>query len=216
MGNNLICDNYYCQSVISKPEWIAENTWNISFIYHQDVKPYIIEKGIFKINNIFNSQILISKKLLIDLNDTFNIIIPIKLKYNLLLKNNIDFFIIISNNLLNIDSLNLSENNYYLFLKFNFKNNKLIILNNNENNNVNKKIIKINSNSQNLIEISLEKNFDFLIINEKILNNINENIFEKKYFQPLNTNINNYLYLNFFIVNNYKLNENEFFNFSLD
>ena len=62
--NNFICDNYYCQSVSFKPEWLSEASWSITYNYQDSIKPYIIDKGILKINHVYNFDILFSKKLL--------------------------------------------------------------------------------------------------------------------------------------------------------
>ena len=113
MGNinykNIICDNYYCQSVSFKPEWFSESSWSIDYKYNiinstandiitdisiDDIKiddinikpninynnsekPYFIDKGILKINNVPSFDLLLSKKLLIDFNEIKYISIPI-------------------------------------------------------------------------------------------------------------------------------------------
>ena len=112
MGNinykNIICDNYYCQSVSFKPEWFSESSWTIDYKYNivdsrknisndntknviiKDIqiddeninsnnlqKPYFIDKGILKINNVPSFDLLLSKKLLIDFNEIKYISIPI-------------------------------------------------------------------------------------------------------------------------------------------
>ena len=87
MGNNFVCENYYCESISLKPEWFSENSWNITYDYwdnkNDNFKPYNIEKGIIKISNTPAFRLVISKKLHIDLNYLESIKIPIRFKCNL-------------------------------------------------------------------------------------------------------------------------------------
>ena len=208
MGNNFVCENYYCQPALFKPEWISENNWKINYNYEKNINPYNIDKGIFKINNVNKFEILISKKLFIDINEINNIIIPIKLKYNLLLNNFIEFFIIFSDNLLTIDSI-LEPNNESIY--FDLKNNKLIISRNSDDE---KNIIDISSKKENKIEISLENNYNFIVITEKIINYHDKLIFEKKYIKS--SNYKKDLFLSIFIKNNNTMEKNEFIEFFID
>ena len=84
MGNTyFICENYYCQSITYKPEWFSESNWNIEYSYSNTEKiqkPYSIQKGIFRIENIHmltNVKLFLCKKLQIDVEEIKNISIPI-------------------------------------------------------------------------------------------------------------------------------------------
>ena len=79
MGN-FQCNNYYCQNVSFKPEWLSESAWEITF-NHNQIKPYIIDKGILKINNVNKFKLLLTKKLILYFNEVRNISIPINFKY---------------------------------------------------------------------------------------------------------------------------------------
>lgn len=127
--NNFICDNYYCQSVSFKPEWLSESTWNINYNYLEDnKKPYTIDKGILKIYNVEKFELLFSKKLLIDFNLIRNISIPINFKYFMTNNNSLDLFFIFSNVELQLDNLkDLNTNNNLFFIKINFIGNKINI-----------------------------------------------------------------------------------------
>ena len=126
MGNinykNFVCDNYYCQSVSFKPEWLSENSWKINYKYKNkddNNKPYVIDKGILKITDVDEFSILLSKKLLIDLNNFKNIVIPINFKYFLKNNNNIDIFFVFSNielELENINELINTDNTFYIHM----------------------------------------------------------------------------------------------------
>jgi hypothetical protein len=201
MGNNFICENYYCQSVSYKPEWISELIWNITYLYEGQIKPFIIDKGILKIKDVNKFDILLSKKLLINLNEISSISIPINFCYNLMNNNEIDLFIIFSDNLLSLDNisnsfgsinLNLKKNNLFIYRSYNQDKNNL----------------KLKSNKINLIDITIENNFNLFLITEKILNNNGKILYENKYLNELNKNNN--FYLNLYIKNKNGLNKNEF------
>ena len=201
MGNNFVCENYYCQSVAFKPEWLSETAWNITYNYDKENKPYIIDKGVLKINDVNKFDILLSKKLLIDLNEINTISIPINFKYKLLNNNDIDFFIIFSDKLLSLDilnnsfgsiNLNLTKNKIYIYRTFNNDSKK----------------INIKSNKINTIDINIENNFEILLLTEKIINSYKKNLFENKYLNAFN-NKNNF-YLSLYIKNKKGLNKNEF------
>lgn len=203
MGN-FVCDNYYCQSVSFKPEWFSESTWNIT--YDSEKKPYIIDKGVLKMNDIKKFKLLLSKKLLIDFNEIRNISIPINFKYVLNRDNDIDIFIIFSNKILLIDDINqLTPSNNLFFIHMNMLKKKLIIYRS-----FNDKIItkKINSKKINTFLLTIENNFNILLITEKIFNNL-KNIYNEKH---LNNNFDNYddLYLNLYIKSEHGLLEKEF------
>lgn len=198
--NNFICENYYCQSVSFKPEWLSESTWNITYNYLEEEKikkPYLIDKGILKISNVNKFELLFSKKLLIDFNQIRNISIPINFKYYLTNNNSIDIFFIFSNNqfeLNNLNSLNTNDNNLF-FIKLNFIANKINIFRS-----FNEKIFtkKIKFKKINTFIISLENNFKILLVNEKLYNNKFKILYDEKH---LNNNFDNYddFYLNLYI-----------------
>jgi hypothetical protein len=207
MGNinykNFVCDNYYCQSVSFKPEWFSETTWTIQ--YNCNNKPYIIDKGLLKIVEQEPSQIILSKKLLINFNEIRNISIPIIFKYNLLKidSNNIDIFIIFSNKILNIDDMNnLSQQKDDLFyIHLNLLRNIIYI-----NHSFDTKIIKkkIKSKKSNIYDIALENNYEMLLLTEKVSKSN-----EEKYIINYSFTEDKEYYLNIFIKNN-GIKKNEF------
>jgi len=200
MGNinykNFICENYYCQSVSFKPEWFSETTWTINYLCNK--KPYVIDKGILKIVESEPSQIMLSKKLLINFNEIRNISIPIIFKYNLLKidNNNIDIFIIFSNEILNIENMNkISEQKDNLFyIHLNLLKNILYI-----DHSFDTKIIKkkIKSKKSNIYDITLENNYEMLLFTEKI-----SKMNEEKYIINYSFTEHKEYYLNIFIKNN--------------
>lgn len=207
MGNHFVCENYYCNSVSFKPEWLSESFWDITYNYEKEFKPYNIEKGLLKIKDVDKFDILLSKKILIDLNEINNISIPINFKYNLLKNNDIDIFIIFSDKLLTLDTLpsslnsinlNLIKNNLFIYRTFNNDTKK----------------INIKSNKINTIDITIEDNFELLLFSEKIINYYKKNIYENKYLTAFN-NKNNF-YLNLLIKNKKGLNQKEFIELNLD
>ncbi len=206
--NNFICENYYCQSVSFKPEWLSETSWNISYNYKESQKPYIIDKGILKINNVDKFDMLFSKKLLIDFNDVKYLSIPINFSYNINKNNNIDIYIIFSNKELfleNINSLKACEDLF--FINLNLNKNKLFISRSFNDKIINKKIKSKKINSFNII---IENNFKILMITEKLFNNNIKNIYEDKYIN--NYNFQNYdsLYLSLYITSKKGIIDNEF------
>jgi hypothetical protein len=222
MGNinykNFICENYYCQNISFKPEWFSENSWNIEYNYiknkdddviyeenaKQNIKPYIIDKGIIKIKNINKFNLLLSKKLLIDFDEVRNISIPINFKYDI--SNNVDIFIIFSNNILLLDNINILNNNLF-YINMNLLKNKIYIYRSFDNKLIKK---KINSLHINIFDISIENNFSSLLITEKLYKNINKNVYEEKYINNFRFNENKEFYLSILIKNKYNLLKNEF------
>lgn len=203
--NNFICENYYCQSVSFKPEWFSETTWTINYVCNK--KPYIIDKGILKIVESTPSQIMLSKKLLINFNEIRNISIPIIFKYNLLKldSNNIDIFILFSNRILNIDDMNnlnkqkddnedslLSSSLFYIHLNL-LKN--IVYINHSFDTKIVKK--KIKSKKANIYDITLENNFEMLLLTEKISKSN-----EEKYIINYSFTEDKEYYLNIFVKNN--------------
>ena len=222
MGNinykNFICENYYCQNVSFKPEWFSENSWNIEYNHtknkddesidkennKQKIKPYIIDKGVIKIKDVNKFNLLLSKKLLIDFDEVRNISIPINFKYNI--DNNVDIFIIFSNNILLLDNINILNNDLF-YINMNLLKNKIYIYRSFDNKLIKK---KINSLHVNIFDITLENNFSSLLITEKLYKNINKNIYEEKYINNFIFNENKEFYLSILIKNKYNLLKNEF------
>jgi hypothetical protein len=217
MGNinykNIICDNYYCQSVSFKPEWFSESSWNIEYKYNilddetNIQKPYFIDKGILKINNVHSFDLLLSKKLLVDFNEIKYISIPISFKYNIDNNNEFNIYIIFSNKLIllnTIDNLNnINDDFFYINLKLS-KYNCLIFRSFNDN------IIKKNINSKkiNTFSINLENNLKIILISEKLYNK--KNIYENKYLKSCNFDIQNNFFLNILVKTKKDLIYNEF------
>lgn len=217
MGNinykNFICDNYYCQSVSFKPEWFSENNWNIKYSLSDNkcsdkliAKPYIIDKGILKIKQIDELNIILSKKLLINFNDIRNISIPLLFKYKLLNSDskNIDMFIIISNNNLEINDINkikdIKDKSILFYTHLNLLKNILYI-----NHSFDTKIIKkkINSKKINKYNLDIQNNYEMLLLTEKVSKYI-----EEKYIINNNFSEDNEYYINIFIkINEFKNKE---------
>jgi len=147
MGNvnyqNLMCENYYCQSVSFKPEWFSEISWAIDYkinnktlekceepdLETSGIKPYIINKGILIIKNTPKFDLILSKKLLLDFNEQVNFSIPINFKC--FLKNSLNIYIIFSET--NLDLKNINQSLFYKHLKIVKKN--IFIKNENYENN---------------------------------------------------------------------------------
>ena len=147
MGNvnyqNLMCENYYCQSVSFKPEWFSEISWAIDYKINNktsekceepdleisDIKPYIINKGVLIIKNTPKFDLILSKKLLLDFNEYVNFSIPINFKC--FLKNPLNIYIIFSET--NLDLKNINQYLFYKHLKIVKKN--IFIKNENYENN---------------------------------------------------------------------------------
>ncbi len=109
MGNHLQCSNYYCQSVVLKPDWISENCWTINYKYFADgcedgsennsilktdkdvcLKPYSIDRGVIHFDGKKSFLFLCSKECSLTYENFENIHIPIYIsgKMNSLSKNN--------------------------------------------------------------------------------------------------------------------------------
>jgi hypothetical protein len=198
--NNFICENYYCQSISFKPEWLSESTWNITYNYLEEEKtkkPYLIDKGILKINDVKKFELLFSKKLLIDFNLIRNISIPINFKYYMKNNNLIDIFFIFSSKQLEIDDLNqLDTNKNLFFIKINFVGNKINIFRS-----FNDKIFtkKIKFKKVNTFIMSLENNFKIILVNEKLYNNKSKILYDEKYLNNNSFDDYNDFFLNLYI-----------------
>jgi len=222
--NNYICENYYCQSVSFKPEWLSENSWDIKYKYlksnyldneHEKIvdliinKPYTIEKGILKIKNVLKNNLLFSKKLFINFEDVKNILVPINFKYNLSKNSKINIYIIFSSNNLtnNFENnnekeliLNLDKDCFYINLIL-YK--KYIYLSNSFEQNIIKNSIKNNKIYSFIINI--ENNFNMLLINENL-----NNIFDKKFLYNFSFIENKDYYINLYIKIENDLKSNEY------
>jgi hypothetical protein len=199
MGN-IMCENYYCQSVSFKPEWFSESSWKIE--YNTKKKPYIIDKGIIKIKHTEKFNLLLSKKLMIDFNEVKNISVPINFKYYI--KTYFDLYIIFSNKeliLSDMNNLNIETNDFF-FVNLKLSKNNISIMNSFDSNITDK---KIHSKRNNNFLVELENNFNLLLINEKL-----NNIFEKNFLYNFSFNENNDYYINLFIKIENNLQHNEF------
>jgi hypothetical protein len=209
MGNNFVCENYYCESISLKPEWFSENSWDITYDYfdnkNNNLKPYNIEKGIIKISNTPAFRLVISKKLHIDLNYLESIKIPIRFKCNL----NSDLYIlaIISNQIYNLDRINTineiksnSDELFYYQIKLN---NKKITLNRSYDNKFISK--KIKADLPYIYNIELNSNNNFFKINEMLVNNNKKKMINHdsiKFFYNENMYLTIYIYSRDDITNN--------------
>ena len=234
--NNLMCENYYCQSVSYKPEWFSENSWSIdyklihdnnneiipSLIAHDssilpsekpllqsaeiklnEDKPYKLNKGLLKISNTLDFDLILSKQLLINSNEMKYFLIPINFKYFIL--NNIELYILFSNNLLKLNNINLelkSDNIFFIKLSL-YK--KKINISRSSDNNISE--YKIKTKKNNLFNILIENNFDYLSINEELIKNKNNKKQINNYVKIFNITNNN-LYLSILIKNKNNLIEN--------
>jgi hypothetical protein len=216
MGNNFSCDNYYCQDIILKPEWFSENSWNITYNYFDenfDFKPYTIEKGLIKLKGTPKFNLLLSKKLNIDLNDFEKFIIPIH--FNFFLENDISIYIILSNSELNLKDINKinDNNNDNLFYFHIFLNKKKISIQRSFDNK-NFKFNKIKNNLDNYYNIELKNSSNKLFsINEKMFKN-NKEIFDYNTIKLFN---NDDIYLSLYITSkNQMINKNEYLDLNFE
>ena len=214
MGNNFSCDNYYCQDIILKPEWFSENSWNITYNYFDenfDFKPYTIEKGLIKLKGTPKFNLLLSKKLNIDLNDFEKFIIPIH--FNFFLENEMSIYIILSNselNLKDISKINDDNNLFYFHIFLNKK--KISIQRSFDNKNF--KFNKIKNNLDNYYNIELKNSNNKLFsINEKMFKN-NKEIFDYNSIKLFNYDD---IYLSLYITSkNQMINKNEYLNLTFE
>jgi hypothetical protein len=205
--NDFVCDNYYCQSISYKPEWFSESSWIIEY---NDVekKPYVIDKGVLKIQQFEKFNLMLSKKLLIDFDEIKNILIPINFRYTLKKNNEFNIFIIFTNKLLSINDINdLNQKNDDIFyINLILTKNEIFIYKSYDNKIINK---KIKSKKINTFSINIENNFKLLLLTEKLFNNIN-NFYEEKYINMFNFNENKDFYLSIYIKNKENLLKDEF------
>jgi len=214
MGNNFSCDNYYCQDIILKPEWFSENSWNITYNYFDEIfdfKPYTIEKGLIKLKGTPKFNLLLSKKLNIDLNNFEKFIIPIH--FNFFLENDMSIYIILSNNETNLNNIKNIENSDDLFYFHIFLNKKKISIQRSFDNK-NFKINKIKNNLDNYYNIELKNSDNKLFsINEKMFKN-NKEIFDYNSIKLFN---NDDIYLSLYITSkNQMINKNEYLNLKFE
>ena len=198
MGNNFICDNYYCQDVSFKPEWFSETSWKIDYIHNDSIiKPYNIDKGLLLIKDVNSFNILLSKKLLIDFNETKNISIPINFEYNI--SNEINIIIIFSTKQITLTEIILNNNNEYFITKLKLINTEIFIND-----------TQIKYYKKNLIQLDLENNLKLLYITEKLID------YEQKYFKEFNLDSNNDYYLNIIINSNNKIDNEDYLSLYFD
>lgn len=198
MGNNFICDNYYCQDISFKPEWFSEKSWKIDYIHNDSIiKPYNIDKGLLLIKDVNSFNILLSKKLLINFNEVKNISIPINFEYNI--SNEINIIIIFSTKQITLTEIILNNNNEYFITKLKLINTEIFIND-----------TQIKYYKKNLIQLDLENNLKLLYITEKLID------YEKKYFKEFNLNSNNDYYLNIIINSNNKIDNEDYLSLYFD
>jgi transcriptional regulator CtsR len=265
MGN-IACNNYYFEEILLKPEWFSDNSWNIQYKYMNEntnkitneitnentyeiineisneniinKPPYTISKGVLTFNNANQFNLLISKKLLVNLSILNSITIPLHFFYSINKELNINMFIIFSKNniefddILNFDFFKNTDDSNEHFIKYNKKNKlyftNIILKKNNFKilNSYSNDIIKykLDENCINKYTIFLENNIDLLLIKNKlsVINNydkktINDNN-EKKYVIPniFGNNNDSNIYLSIYIYSNTDFKKNDFFKLYID
>jgi hypothetical protein len=249
MGN-IACSNYYFEEISLKPEWFSENSWNIEYKYTNEITneitnennpPYIINKGVLTFNNANKFNLLISKKLLVNLSTLNSITIPLQFVYNIHKELNINMFIIFSKNNIKIDDdiLNFDffktykngnkylahdkiTNNKLYFTNINLKKNNFKILNSYSNDIIK---YKLTDNCTNKYTILLENNTNLLLIKNKlsIINNfdktiINKNNNDQKYVVSniFGNDNDSDIYLSIYIYSNTNFKKNDFFKLYID
>ena len=206
MGN-ITCYDYYCQNISYKPEWLSEKDWNIEYMYKNINKPYNIDKGILKIKDVDEFNLLLSKKLLLNTIDNNNISIPLKFKYNI--NSNINIYILFTNKNIYInDILNIEDgieyiNTNFFYIKLMLCNNKINISNsvNNE------ELTNYINDNVHFLDIDLKYDDCNLIIIKEKLDNLLE---EVKFTKNINFDIINNFYINFYINNINVISKNEY------
>jgi len=178
MGN-IMCENYYCQSLSYKPEWFSDSSWNIDYD-ENIVKPYKIEKGTFILNN--SNNVVLSKKLLVDFNEINKISIPLQFKYSTCDKIQVTLYFF--NKLLflkDINDINEIDKKSIFYIKLELKNNKIDIFNS-----IQKKNISTMINSDNLycLDIEFENNNPLFKIKEEI-KSLHDIFYKEKYTTTL-------------------------------
>lgn len=216
MGN-ISCQNYYCQDVSFKPEWLSENSWNIESHQDKSSLDYSINKGILKINNCPLFKLLLNKKLLIDFSLTESITIPFNFSYNILSnQSKINIYLIFSIDNLSIDCISnfLLGNkhiNKLFYINIQLEKSKIIIKHSFSENIIKKKNIISNNNHN--ITFYLENKINILYIKENMLSHdINEQYFIDNIFN----NNDNSIYLNLFIHSDNNLNKSEYLKINFD
>ena len=220
MGNNLACNNYYCNDIVLKPEWFSENSWNIYYNYfnidknyknNYNFKPYTIEKGTIKINQSPQFNLAMTKKLNINLDDVEKFTIPINLKHNL--NTDLSFYCILTsydiNSIDNIYSILNNNMTNYLYFELKFSNKNLIIKRSYDN-----KISKIKTKNETNYYYNIE-----IISNNSL--NISEKLFKEnnQVFEHSSSKVfkENTIYLTMFIIShNEMINKNSFIELNFD
>ncbi len=245
MGNNLSCNEFYCQSIDNKPEWFSENNYSFFFYNNNNLKiqkPYKIDKGIVSLSfendfHLFISKKLSSNSLLHKFIIPFNFFLnfPLDLSMYIILT---DFHINLSNthSIINILQSNnkenyINNNNNLFFIKLTFNQFNIdLSLSYPINKNYSGKI-------KNKKKYSLSLDFNDLIINNNkdndndnsqdnnsiILNKFSilfesnkKNILENNFIFDSSIKFNQ-IFLNFLFINkNSHNNKNSSFSFFLD
>jgi hypothetical protein len=171
-----------------------------------DKKPYVIDKGILKIENTKKFYLLLIKKLLINFNEFKYLSVPINFSY--ILHNKIEMFIIFSNNQLILEDIHhLKEKNNLFFINLIFLKNKIIIYRS-----FNDKIItkRIKMKKINSFHLTIENNFNVLLLTEKLCKNNITSIYEEKYLNMFNLDNLNDMYLSLYIKSDNNIQDKEF------
>lgn len=74
MGNHIVCDNYYCQSIHYKPDWISKQFYH--FLVDDENTKYTLDKGTLSLLPSKSISLLFQKKLNIDYS-IYEFILPI-------------------------------------------------------------------------------------------------------------------------------------------
>jgi hypothetical protein len=118
MGNHIVCDNYYCQSIHYKPDWISKQFYH--FLVDKDTK-YTIDKGTLSLLPSPKISLLFQKKLNID-SSIHEFILPIHFHFDS--SNPLHLFILLtpspitSPNISDLNSLKNSSHSFFSHLIF--------------------------------------------------------------------------------------------------
>jgi hypothetical protein len=204
MGN-IVCDNYYCHSVSYKPEWFSESTWNIDYLSDNQKKPFTIDKGVLKIKDTSIFNMILSKKIFMDIDEIKEIHIPLHFKYNILKDHCIYISILFSNTLLLLNDIDITDTHTLNFFSINLilLPNRLMIKNSFDE--------RINMNTLNTYIVTMENNLDFILIHEKLYTDRYKNIaYENKYLESSTIQFSDNLFLSIYIKTNNHLSAEEY------
>ena len=175
-------------------------------------KPFTLNKGLLKISNTAIKEhiipsdfdLILSKQLLININEVKKFFIPLNIKYYLI--NQINIYIIFSTNLLTLKNLDLQSNLDNIFFIKLLLSKKNIMISRSINNN--SRIHKIKTTQNNIFNISIQYNTDYLLINEELIRNNSKNKIKIDNSIKMFDTLNNNLYLSIYIENKNNLIEN--------